>query len=544
MGFWKPLALTSQDIGTEFSGQRYKVIVSESRKFSNCPLHPRTNYHNHDQHEWVDDDDTLCLPSVNIGLRALAPRLHALLDSHSGCLPLSNLMHCYESHFNECFDTTEGSTTVPLEHLISCIPGIEITYFSDMSCKYLRWSANKLDQEPISQQIENDGNSSDESRAKLLQQFGREVRDLLKSQPLSIILFSKFVPAYHNHFGRQCCVYQYGFTKLIELLEAIPNVVQIMGCGTRRTLTLTHREQTKRFASDLIRVLKAQVNKRITLVQFPILYEKVLNKPFHIQNYGICCITDIMSDVWEGTVSITYPEDNSNVDDIRVEIPRKERTAEEKERTKYLLKDILKLLQSTPSFSLPFSKFIPTFHHYFNRQCKVSDYGFSKLIELFESLCPEIIELEDNKANDEKIIKLSKEQRIKTLASRITRIVRNQPGAFVSLDRLAQLYQIQFNCSINPRVCGAENLIHLLSLLPNVFRLISGPSQIVVTLVEKRLKTRSHHQRILKAPSNDLPRPPENWLFSESTKQSEEVKPRKKMRPRRIVANFNAQTDF
>lgn len=39
--------------------------------------------------------------------------------------------------------------------------------------------------------------------------------------------FNKFVPAYHNQFGRQCRVSSYGCFKLIELFEAIPDTVVI-----------------------------------------------------------------------------------------------------------------------------------------------------------------------------------------------------------------------------------------------------------------------------------------------------------------------------
>lgn len=41
------------------------------------------------------------------------------------------------------------------------------------------------------------------------------------------MLFNKFVPSYHHHFGHQCKVSDYGFTKLIELFEAIPDVVEV-----------------------------------------------------------------------------------------------------------------------------------------------------------------------------------------------------------------------------------------------------------------------------------------------------------------------------
>jgi meiosis arrest female protein 1 len=57
--------------------------------------------------------------------------------------------------------------------------------------------------------------------------LGREIVDLLKMQHHCQLMFNRFIPAYHHHFGRQCRVADYGFTKLIELLEAMPNVVQV-----------------------------------------------------------------------------------------------------------------------------------------------------------------------------------------------------------------------------------------------------------------------------------------------------------------------------
>lgn len=58
-------------------------------------------------------------------------------------------------------------------------------------------------------------------------QFGKEVVDLLRHQPHCRMPFSKFIPTYHHHFGRQCKLSYYGFTKLIELFEAIPEVLMV-----------------------------------------------------------------------------------------------------------------------------------------------------------------------------------------------------------------------------------------------------------------------------------------------------------------------------
>lgn len=58
-------------------------------------------------------------------------------------------------------------------------------------------------------------------------QFSYEVIDLLKNCPQCTMVFNKFIPSYHHHFGRQCRVADYGFSKLLELFEAIPDIVNV-----------------------------------------------------------------------------------------------------------------------------------------------------------------------------------------------------------------------------------------------------------------------------------------------------------------------------
>jgi meiosis arrest female protein 1 len=55
-----------------------------------------------------------------------------------------------------------------------------------------------------------------------------QVVELLRHAPQCSMLFNKFIPAYHHHYGHQCRVADYGFTKLIELFEAIPQVAKVM----------------------------------------------------------------------------------------------------------------------------------------------------------------------------------------------------------------------------------------------------------------------------------------------------------------------------
>lgn len=66
----------------------------------------------------------------------------------------------------------------------------------------------------------------------------RELVDLLKTTEKCQILLSKFIPAYHHHFGRQCRVADYGYTKLLDLFESIPHVAQVRNTA----INLIHRK--------------------------------------------------------------------------------------------------------------------------------------------------------------------------------------------------------------------------------------------------------------------------------------------------------------
>ena len=56
--------------------------------------------------------------------------------------------------------------------------------------------------------------------------------------------------------GRQCRVADYGFTKLIELLEALPDVVSVRDEGEDRFLQLTQKELVAILANQVSSLAK------------------------------------------------------------------------------------------------------------------------------------------------------------------------------------------------------------------------------------------------------------------------------------------------
>lgn len=64
--------------------------------------------------------------------------------------------------------------------------------------------------------------------AERIKQFSLELVDLLKHSHQCRMPFSKFIPAYHHHFGHQCRVSDYGHTKLLDLLESLNQITEVI----------------------------------------------------------------------------------------------------------------------------------------------------------------------------------------------------------------------------------------------------------------------------------------------------------------------------
>lgn len=161
----------------------------------------------------------------------------------------------------------------------------------------------------------------------------------------------------------------------------------MIGEGNKRFITLSHTAQIRRFTSDLLRVLKSQASKQVLLSDFPAAYERVLSRPFDPVDYGLCEVEDLLEEVSENTVVVQMV-----VDDVLLAIPKKEQNAEEVLKTKQFALDVIDLLKHAPQYGILFNKFVPAYHHHFGHQCRVSDYGFTKLIELFEAI-PDIVKV-------------------------------------------------------------------------------------------------------------------------------------------------------
>ncbi|XP_030583725.1 meiosis regulator and mRNA stability factor 1 isoform X3 [Archocentrus centrarchus] len=424
----------------------------------------RQHYAQQDFSEADFDPDSYKIPFVVMSLSTLASEVHSLLQSHEGTLPLLSFPDCYAAKFSPLQlgnESLEGG--VPLEHLITCVPSITIVTAQN-GFKVIKWVNNKPpapNSEPWIHRCKSPvGNPQ-------LIQFSREIIDLLKSQPSCITPISKFIPSYHHHFAKQCRVSDYGFSKLLELLEAVPHVLQILGMGTKHLLTLTHRAQVKRFTQDLLKLLKFQASKQVAIKDFMQAYHWCFSRDWRVTDYGICDLMDLLTEIPDTTITITQQPT-----DTVISVPKKERTMEEVERTKQFGKEVVDLLRHQPHCRMPFSKFIPTYHHHFGRQCKLSHYGFTKLMELFEAI-PDVLIVVDGA--DGREVQLINRKSLRSLTSQLLALLMSQEDEQVTIglkvEELSQYYLSVHGATLNPCEYGFLSLSELLKSLPYLVEL-------------------------------------------------------------------------
>ena len=272
------------------------------------------------------------LPDVVVGMEQLATNITKMLASHQGSVPLASLLYCYNAECEQLVTVAsdDGRHGVPLEHLLQAVKGVVIVTGNTGIKRLMEATPANCIVNNVSHLV-----GPPPALAGAMITFTREVVEMLKALPGSKVPFFKFIPKYHHYFGKQCRVADYGYTKLKDLLESMPNVVQIIGEGCKTIITLSHKAQVRRFTNDIQKMLKNQPDKHILLSDFPKLYEETFSKSFSIYDYGLCEMTDLFKELPESTIVLEEIVDEfQNTKDHLITVFKRFQTPEEIIRTR------------------------------------------------------------------------------------------------------------------------------------------------------------------------------------------------------------------
>lgn len=241
-----------------------------------------------------------------------------------------------------------------------------------------------------------------------------------------------------------------------------------MGDGEKRLITLTHRCQVRRFTSDLLKIIRNSPSKQIQLSQLNESFKMTFNKPFNVTDYGVCDIEDLLEGLRHNNsivVSSTKQSDN----DVILFIQKRRQTNVELEKTSIFAGEVVDLLRNAPQYSVLFDKFVRSYHYSLGYQCRLSDYGFSKLTELLEAIAG-VIEVDASSEENRRVF-LSGQMALRVFSEQIQEIINNfgeNSKSMMKADELLNHHKNKYGYQIQPQTLGYENMIDAFKSAPYV----------------------------------------------------------------------------
>ncbi|KAJ7340352.1 hypothetical protein OS493_003095 [Desmophyllum pertusum] len=236
---------------------------------------------------------------VSVEPEQFARDVHVLLKSCEGTLPLVSFAASYWLKFDKKIEFNEQGTA--FADVLSCVPNVKITDslmvswakqavnnggnvgkllelskdlqelllmqeefklpFSSVISDYQLWFAKKtpfdpvvygftsvvplLEALPAVAQVARQGSERwlILSQPLKIKAFEKNLKMLLESQPDRVIALGNFVSTYMRFFGQKCKIATFGFSKLTDLIEAVPKVAKIQGTGDQRFICLVEKDK-------------------------------------------------------------------------------------------------------------------------------------------------------------------------------------------------------------------------------------------------------------------------------------------------------------
>lgn len=241
-----------------------------------------------------------------------------------------------------------------------------------------------------------------------------------------------------------------------------------MGDGENRLITLTHRTQIRRFTTDLLKIIRNNPSKQILLSQLTDSYHMTFNKPFNVTDYGVCDLEDLLEGLRHNN-SIVVSTTKQNESEVILSIQKRKQTNFELEKTSIFAGEVVDLLRNAPQYAVLFKKFVRSYHYFLGYQCRLSDYGFSKLTELLEAITG-VVEM-DSISEENRRVMLSSQIALRVFSEQIQEIIKTfteSSKSMIKVDDLMNFHKTKFGYQMQAQTLGYDNIIDALKSAPYV----------------------------------------------------------------------------
>lgn len=334
------------------------------------------------------------LPEMCLPRATWMTQLMKLLDVHDDSLHLDSFKACYRAEFGALPVSTNSEKwqagNVPLEHLVASVPGISIVT-SKRGFKQAK-------RDVLTKQTAGIVKGSSTETLAL------EMVELLSSQPHCRVEVGRFSEVYQAHFSRHFCALDYGRSRVVDAMATIPEIVEVLGHGYHSVITLTHKEQMKRFTWDVERLFKTPDVPR-TMSMFTLLrrYQNMYERPLEVADYGVCTLDDLLEALpsvmfvverKDGNIFISYPEPG---------LP--DPTMEQAERLRMFARELVHMLSPTGDRGIPLCDLGLTYERTFGRPLCISNYlPCGNLLNLIQAIS-DVVQLDTR--NNWKVVLLA-----------------------------------------------------------------------------------------------------------------------------------------
>lgn len=112
------------------------------------------------------------------------------------------------------------------------------------------------------------------------------------------------------------------------------------------------------------------------------------------------------------------------------------------ETLRHFRREVVDLLKQQPSGALLLSKFIPIYRSHFSKQCRVADYGYTRLQDLIEAL-QGIVHIVGE--GPHRTIMLTHVIQVRRFTHDLLRMLKTEQKKLLRVDEIPKIYEATFN---------------------------------------------------------------------------------------------------